>query len=876
MSLAAGTRVGPYEIVSAIGAGGMGEVYRARDTKLQRDVAIKVLPDLFAADPERLARFEREAQLLASLNHPNIAHVYGVEDRALVMELVEGDDLAQRLARGPIPVDEALAIARQIADALEAAHEHGIVHRDLKPANVKVRPDGAVKVLDFGLAKAMEPPRSAAETLNSPTFTAQATQQGLVIGTAAYMPPEQARGKTVDKRADIWAFGCVLYEMLGGRQTFGGDTITDVLAAVVRQDPDWTTLPVDTPSSVRRLLVRCLQKDPARRLRDISDARLEIDDRDAPPSAPPPAQGPRPRGRERLAWTVAAVTGLAAIAAVAAAIALRPAPAADVPETRLEFNTPPTPDALGLAISPDGRDIVVAAFSGGQPRLVIRPLGVDATQTLNGTEGAAYPFWSPDGKSVGFFADGALKRVDRNGSVLNLARASASRGATWGGDDTIVFAAASAGPLSRMPAAGGTAQIASRLLDGQQSHRFPQFLSDGRHFVFYAQAAVSATRGVYLGELGSLDATYLVDSDVAAVVANGDSLLLVRQGTLSAHRLDVAAGKLVGNPVPIATDVAVDGALAVSAVSAGAGTIIMRRGSAIGLRDLVWYDQSGKPLAKIGESDPAYPRVPELSPDESKLAIYRSAGGNTDVWLIDTARAGRTRFTFDASSDVFPVWSPDGSQIVFGSNRKGMFDLYQKASSGSGVEQLILESSQSKVPSQWSPDSRFLVYRVTTDKGYDLWALPMSGDRTPVPLATSPFEEREGQVSPDSRWLAYQSNESGRFEIWVQGFPVASSKWQVSQNGGAQVRWSADGKRLFYMALDGRLHVVDLSVTPDRAITVGADVALFTPRTAGGPLPGSDKHTYAVSRDGRLLVVVRPEGDQPLPLSVVLNWKMPR
>jgi eukaryotic-like serine/threonine-protein kinase len=874
MMLAAGTRLGPYEILSAIGAGGMGEVYRARDPKLNRDVAIKVLPDLFAADPERLARFEREAQVLASLNHPNIAHVYGVEHRALVMELVEGEDLSQRLARGAMPMDEVFPIAKQIADALEAAHEQGIVHRDLKPANIKVRPDGTVKVLDFGLAKAMEPTRSAGDLVNSPTLTARATQQGLIVGTAAYMPPEQARGKTVDKRADIWAFGCVLYEMLGGRQTFGGDTITDVLAAVVRQDPDWSTLPADTPSSVRRLLQRCLQKDPTRRLRDIGDVRWELEDRDAPPHSVAPAAA-IDRGRERLAWIVAILAALAGIAGVAAVIMLRPVPS-DPPEVRLAFNTPLTSDPLSIAISPDGRDLVFSSFSGGQPRLALRSLSVDATQGLNGTEGGTFPFWSPDGRSIGFFADGALKRVDRNGTVLTLARAPGTRGAAWGADDTMVFSPTSAGPLLRVSASGGAQEPATRLLDGQQSHRFPHFLADRRHFVFYAQAADTAKRGIYLTQLGSLEATRLFDSDVSAVVAGGDTLLFVRQGTLLAQRLDASAARLTGEPAPVATDIAVDSAINVPAVAAAGNTIILRQGGAIGQRDLIWYDRSGQVRAKVGETDTTYPRVPELSPDDRRIAVYRSVNGNTDVWLIDAARGGRTRFTFDAAADVFPLWSPDGLRILFASNRRGVFDLYIKPASGTGAEQVVLESSANKIPNHWSPDGRFVVYRATTEKGYDLWALPMAGDRTPIPLATTPFEERDAQVSPDSRWLAYQSTESGRFEIYVQAFPAAASKWQISQIGGAQPRWSADGKQLYYVALDGRLHVVNLAATSDGAIDVGADVPLFTPRLAGGPLPGSDKQTYAVARDGRLLIIVRPEGDQPSPLSVVLNWKMPR
>lgn len=525
-----------------------------------------------------------------------------------------------------------------------------------------------------------------------------------------------------------------------------------------------------------------------------------------------------------------------------------------------------------MAVSPDGRDLVFAAFIQEQPRLFLRPLKSDTGQALPGTEGGLMPFWSPDGHSVGFFAQGSLKRVDRNGPVQTLARASSARGGTWGTDGSILFAPLTAGPLYRVPADGGVPTPATRLLENQQSHRFPRYLSDGRHFLYFAQAAAVDRRGVYMGAMGSSDAVRLMDSDVAAVATDDDTLLFVRQGNLVAQRLDVAAGKLLGTAVVLADEVAIDGTYNVAGLSAGAGLIAFRTGRGFGLRDLLWYDRAGTPTGRVGDADSGYPRTPELSPDGRRVATSRSVGNNTDIWLIDVASGLRTKLTFDPSADVFPVWSPDSAQLAFASNRKGLYGIYVKAANGGGSEELLSPTSRSCIPLDWSQDGRYIVYRATTPEGFDLWALPLSGSRTPVPVATTPYDEREAQVSPDSRWVAYQSNETGRFEVYVQAFPVAGSKWQISVNGGVQPRWSAISRELFYMGFDGRLNAVPLNVTRDDAIQLGTAVPLFTPRIASGPFPGSDKQQYAVSRDGRFLVLARDDASTA-PITILLNWK---
>src|SRR5438876_306962 len=693
----------------------MGVVFRALDTKLQRDVALKLLPDHFADDPERLARFQREAQVLASLNHPNIAQIYGLEEsdnaRCIVMELVEGETLQERLKRGAIPIDEALPIAKQIAEALEAAHESGLVHRDLKPANIKLTPDGRVKVLDFGLAKAFVP-TAEMNLSNSPTLMS-GSMPGVILGTAAYMAPEQAKGKSVDRRADIWAFGVVLYEMLTGRMLFSGETTSETIAAVMMKEPDWTALPANTPTRLRDLIRRCLVKEPRNRVRDIGDARIAIEE--VQTGAEVDAAGPEKPSRPRSKVLV----GIAAVLCLVMAFLLgtmsalyfnRTTPAS--PEIRVEVNTPSTDDPFSFAISPDGRRLVFSASNEGKSQLWLRPLDSLTAQPLAGTDGARYPFWSPDSASVGFFADSKLKRIDLVGGAPQvLANTSADgRGGSWSRDGIILFVPNLGGPLLKVFARGGEPVEVTRLEAGQTGHQFPQFLPDGRHFIYFVFGGPA--QGVYTGSLDGGSSKRLTNADAAAVVSPSGFLLFPRQTTLFAQAFDLQRQELSGNPFPVAEQVALErsGPVGTAGLSAASGIVAYRTGGAGAVKQLTWLDRSGKSVGAIGTPDAGLNEV-ELSPDGKRVAVSRLVNGDVDVWLIDAARGVSTRFTFDPASDGISLWSPDGNHVVFQSNRKGVFNLYWKLSSGTGMDDLLLESDQNKAPADWSPDGRFLLFR---------------------------------------------------------------------------------------------------------------------------------------------------------------------
>src|SRR5262245_1854314 len=657
MPLRTGARLGPYDVVSKLGEGGMGEVFRATDSNLKRSVAIKVLPASVAGDPDSLARFQREAELLAALNHPNIAAIYGLEKApdctALVMELVDGEDLSQRIARGAIPIDEVLPIARQIAEALETAHEQGIVHRDLKPANIKVRADGTVKVLDFGLAKAMDvgsgPGRSGGPGAlsNSPTMMspAQMSGVGVILGTAAYMAPEQAKGQAVDRRADIWAFGCVVYEMLTGRRAFVGTTVGGVMAAVFAQDPDWSRLPNAAPSGVRRLLRRCLQKDRHHRLKDVGDARIEIEEARTELAAPAQAASTvaRPPASARRAWTVTGAVALIAAGTVGWTLRPRQVPL----EMRVDIVTPPSPDRLGLALAPDGQKVVFVAMSDGQRRIWLRPVKNATAQPLTGTEGGTYPFWSPDSESIGFFADGKVKRISATGGAAQaLADATDGRGGSWNRDNVIIFTPTPSTGIFRVPANGGTVETVTQVEPELTSHRFPQFLSDGRHFLYYGQGG-SARRGVYVGTLGEKRVTRLFDSETAAVFAAPGHVLFSRQGALVAQAFDPNRLTISGEPFPVAEQVAFDPTVNRAAISASAtGSFVYRTGTAPE-RQLQWFDRSGAHTGDVGSVDTSGQQNPELSPDGRRVALDRLVNGNRDIWLIDTARGTPSRLTFN-------------------------------------------------------------------------------------------------------------------------------------------------------------------------------------------------------------------------------------
>jgi eukaryotic-like serine/threonine-protein kinase len=896
MPVAYGTRLGHYEVTTPLGAGGMGEVYRARDTKLGRDVALKVLPDAFARDAQRMARFQREAKVLASLNHPNIATIYGVEDcgspPALVMELVEGPTLADRIRQGPIPIEEALRLAKQICDALEYAHERGIVHRDLKPANVKVAHDDTVKILDFGLAKAMEDDPASLDISTSPTLSRMATQAGVLLGTAAYMSPEQAKGKPVDRRADIWAFGCVLYEMLTGKHMFSGETTTDTLASVIKEEPDWSPLPTATPERVRVLLQRCLQKDPRQRLRDIGDARISIEEvlAGAPElfsGAVTPVAGRL--WRRVLPW---ALFG----AAVAALLVLgffhfRSKPTA-INAVRLQM---PFPDktiqgaAGSFALSPDGRQFAFfAAGTDGVQRLWLRPLDAIEAHPLASESTFSDPppfFWSWDSRSIAFDGGGNLKKIGIfGGQAQKLCDLSGSFlvGGSWNRDGVILFGQ-DPGVIERVPADGGSASPLTALDSsrGEIAHTFPTFLPDGRHFLYLRTSNQQENDGIYVGSLDAKpenqDPKRLLETAHQAIyVPSLDSesghLLFMREGTLIAQPFDIKRLELTGEPVTIAEQVGSYREFGFFSPSTN-GVLAYRIGS-IGTSRLTWFDQEGKVLGTVGEQ--AIYGILALSPDGTQAAVERRdpQSGKYAIWLFDFSRGTSARFTFGSAGAQHPIWSQDGKRIIFASNNpNGVLDLYQKEANGAKAEEPLVQSSESKSPGSVSPDGRFLMYVSNSLKSkLDLWVLPLQGDAKPSTFLQTDANEGDGHFSPDGHFVAYRSDESGRWEIYVRPFSQDSGatqsttggKWQISNGGGIRPSWSPDGKELYYLTPDGKVMIVPVSTRP--TFQAGAPKFLFQVQ------PGRIVGGYTA--DGkRFLFPVPVVQSAQTPFSVVLNWQ---
>jgi Tol biopolymer transport system component len=870
MPLAFGTRLGPYEILAPIGAGGMGEVYRARDTKLERDVAIKVLPAALAQDPERLARFEREAKVLASLNHPNIAQIYGIEDRALVMELVPGESL-----KGPLPLETALNYARQIADALEAAHEKGIIHRDLKPANIMITPAGVVKVLDFGLA-AVAQSSDPSNPANSPTLTVSPTRAGMILGTAAYMSPEQARGKVVDKRADIWAFGVVLFEMLTGQQLFEGETVSDTLAQVLTKEPDWERV----SAKVQRLLKKCLEKDPKKRLRDIGDAWELLDDA-------PAATAPSPSRLGMAGWVAAGV--VTAIAAALAVVHFREKPA--VKEmVRFDISAPAnTTVGDNSAVSPDGRKIAFVATGVDHKRMIwVRSLNFEEARSLAGTEDiTGDPFWSPDSRFLAFGSGGKLKRIEAaGGPAQTLCDAPTFNAGFWTSDNRILFG--TLGPVQQVSAAGGMPTPLTTLDHSRNelAHAAPVMLPDGNHFVYSRVSIPLENGGVYIG---SLDAKpeqqstkrLLPDTSPAVYVPSplaGDApgfLLFMRgltlasneTGTLMAQPFDPKRLELSGEAVPIAEQVTA------SFSASRNGVLAFRTGGTQGDSQLTWYDRKGSVLSTAGEIG-EYQQL-TVSPDEKRLAYQRGS----DLWLFEFARGVNTKFTFGNPS-VSPAWSADGSRIVFISIRGSGYGIYQKASNLAGQEELLFQSPEVKGAPNWTHDGKFLMYNALSSDGKqgDLWILPVGGsasDRKPLSFLRTEFNEFDGRFSGDGRWAAYVSNQSGKNEIYVlpfdasnPGSPAAGGLHQVSQDGGTDVHWSGDGKELFYLAPDGYLMSVDVSAAGG-TLQTGAPQRLFKSPASSG--------SWDVSADGKRFLSAAPPASSVAsaaspPYHVVMNW----
>ena len=884
VTLQPGVRLGPYEVLSAIGAGGMGEVYRARDRKLQRDVAVKVLPEGFAQDAQRFARFEREARTLAALNHSNIAAIYGVEEAngvsAIVMELVEGPTLADRINEGAISADEALHIARQIADALEAAHEQGIIHRDLKPANIKVRADGTVKILDFGLAKAADAGAASelsAHILNSPTLTAQATDLGMILGTAAYMAPEQARGRAIDKRTDIWSFGAVLYEMLAGRPLFAGSTVADTLAAVLKAEPELTPIPVH----LRRMVARCLRKDPRQRWQAIGDVRIAIDDTVAGETGEPVSV---PARRHVLRWALPllALAG-AGVLAIAGVVNLRGTPSKNqlvrftiAPPANGRFGIPFSgSEGLHLAVSPDGQHIVFATIGNdGKVQLWLRPLDSTVPRPLAGTENAPFPFWKPDGKSIGFFAGGKLWRIDvAGGPALSLADAPDPGGGTWNDAGVIVFRPKRNGPLYRVAEAGGAVSAVTRLdAEGaESSHWQPWFLPDGRHFLYATGVDARNQARIRIGSLESPDDNrVLQEADSSAVYAQGH-LLFLRGTALMARPFDARRLQFTGEAVPAAEPVRVRGNSPGSAFSASStGLLVYARGGAEDDFRLTWFDRTGKRLRVIG--DPGQLGRMDLSPDGKTVAVATFDRGNADISTCDVVRGLCTRFTTDPGADDSPIWSSAGDVIVFRSVRNGVASLFRKPADGSASEQLLRTDKLNMWPNSLSRDGS-LAYVTTGDPktSNDIWFLrePLGaeGASKPSSFLHSEHTEQHPQFSPDGKWIAYESNESSnRYEIFVGLSSSSGTKRRISASGGVLPRWRGDGKELFYVGPDQRLMSARIEMKGN-FVDVSKIEALF-----GGLIVGRG-FLYDVAADGQhVLAVVPPESQPDEPLTVVTNF----
>ena len=871
----------------------MGEVYKATDTNLKRAVALKVLPASVAADTERLARFQREAEVLAALNHPNIAAIYGLErsgaTTALVMELVEGDDLSQRIARGAIPLDEALPIAKQIAEALEAAHEQGIIHRDLKPANIKARSDGTVKVLDFGLAKAMEPTGAISASVSmSPTITTPAmTQAGMILGTAAYMSPEQAKGRPVDRRADIWAFGVVLYELLTGKQAFQGEDVTEILAAVMMKEPAHEALPAKTPAPIRNLLRRCLEKNLRRRLQHIGEARILIEDT---LSGAAPAASQR-KGREGLVWAATAVLASIAIAFAIGFVLRAPKPPQPM-RLSVEIGADGslyTVFGASAILSPDGTRLALVASGADQKRRIyVRSLDALQATTLSGTENARNPFFSPDGQWLGFFADGKLKKISvQGGAAVELCAAPDDRGGSWGEDGTIVFTPNITVALSKVSSAGGTPEPLTTLdtKAGEGTHRWPQILPEGKTVLFTSNARTNnyedseivvysmASGQRKTVQRGGFHARYLPSGHVA----------YVHEGTLLAVPFDLQRLEVTGQPAAILVGV-------VSAPgSGGAQFSFSETGNLAYVADrsgrqnvsIYWMDRGGK-LTPLGRPPGDYSN-PTFSPDGKRLALEIRDGARRDIWVYEWERDNLRRLTFTGETNGYPSWTPDGQRIVYSSQEKdgayNRYTLWWVRADGAGNAQRLAESKSLQYTPSWHPDGKVLAFRQNNaDTGWDIMTLHIEGDEKsgwkpgePKPFINSTFDDRVPAFSPDGRWLAYVSNEAGPYDVYVRPFPGPGGKWQISTGGGSFPKWSRN-RELFYRTEGSRIMVATYTATGDIFRLENSQLwspGQFTDR-------GDNTYSFDMHPDGKRFAVLKVPGREEAPavnkVSFIFNF----
>ncbi len=905
MPLTSGTKLGPYEIESPLGAGGMGEVYRARDTRLDRTVAIKVLNAQMVASSELRARFEREAKIISQLQHPHICVLHDVGNEGpidyLVMEFLEGESLADRLRKGPLASEEVLKIAIAIADALEKAHRAGVVHRDLKPGNVMLTKSGA-KLLDFGLAKpfgatvASGTGSSSSASVLAAAFTqtmpahspaTPLSTAGAVIGTVQYMSPEQIQGAEADARSDIFAFGVMLFEMVTGKRTFEGKTQASIVGQILAVDPpSVSTLRPGTPQGLDRVIRLCLDKDPDERIQTAHDLKLQLQAIDESPSSATSTLAVAPARQSWLAWAAAAVLAISAIAFAAAYFQSSRPPQVSVhsyilaPEKAtfvLTGNTAGPP-----VLSKDGLRIAfVAKNADGKQMLWIRPLNSAVAQPMSGTEGATYPFWSADSRYVAFFAAGKLNKLDASGGPPQaLCDAPAGRGGSWGSAGTIVFTPDTNSGLARVDAAGGMRVPLTTVDTKETSHRWAEFLPDGNHFLYFAHGSTSSDSGIYVAALDSKnkdkDHKLLLRNDSNGIYAAPGYLLFVRDNTLMAQRFNPRSQALEGEAKPVADHVAVNTDTWRSVLTASDnGELLYQHGAAGGGSMLVWYDASGKQGEPVMPENADY-YWPMLSPDGSKLAFALEANGVGDIWVLDIVRKTKTRLTFGPQYSGYPIWWPDGKSIIFSHGPSGATDsIYRQNADGTGSQEKLLETPNIRVyPYSISPDGQYIAYMRSDPKsttGLDIWALPMSpdksGEKKPFPVIATNFLDVTPSFSPDGKWLAYANNETGRMEIYIQPFPSGAGRWQVSTAGGAKPVWRKDGKELYFFSTDQQMMAVDVS-QKGASLELGTPHALFKATTVGG---GSG--AYTVSADGKKFIMntVLPQSITE-PLTLITNW----
>ncbi len=893
-----GKTLSHYKIVSQLGKGGMGEVWRAEDTTLGREVAIKVLPEAVASDPERLARFEREAKVLAALDHGNIAAIYGLEEvegrQLLVMQLVEGENLQQRIARGALSLEEALPITRQIAEALESAHEKGIVHRDLKPANVMVTPEGQVKVLDFGLAKALEadPASSGShpQLTQSPTLTAQMTGAGVLLGTAAYMSPEQARGQSADRRADIWALGVVLMEMLTGETVYAGDTLSDTLAGVLAREPEWDALPETTPRRVRSLLERCLDKEVRTRLRDVGEARIAIDAYLANPHEEEEQAADvagiaatQPTWKRLLPWAIAAGAVLALVGVfVAARLETEP----PKPVVRLEavLSEEPLFVPLGSAVvlSPDGSQIAYIVDQDEGQAMYLRSLDrLQPTLLIGGSDSPYHPFFSPDGKWVGFVTPSELKKVPiTGGTPITLCSLDRSRGASWGPDGKIVFSQADRSGLMMVSENGGEPEVLTTLDEaaGEITHRWPQMLPNGKAVIF-----ISATEDINSADNAIIEAVMLATGERKVLHRGGyyprylptGHLVFIRDNTLFGLAFDPEKVEPIGAPAPLVEGITSNAGPGGAQYSVSDNGTLAYVSGEIGVAEypIVWVDRAGQSTALW--DTPASYGAPKLSPDEKRLSLSILRDNNWDVWIYDLEREVATRLTFDEGYDADQFWSPDGEYLIFSSNREGLQTPFRKRADGSGEAERLTQDKNDFWAYSMTPDGRFMIGE-TLGQSSDLMILDLEGEGVPEPYLASSFDERYPEFSPDGRWVAYASTESGKLEIYVRPFPASGGKWQISDGGGAWPLWTKEGRELIY-----RTNTGIMAVTVDgsgQSFSVGKPKPVVEGEFLGGlfgvPVAGFIFADFDVTADGEDFIMFPGTEDQlsQTHTTMVFNW----